>query len=164
MQFEQISSFDGARDRDGNVKWVEEGTNLVVNQGLDHLLDVTLSNATQLSTWYIGLINGASPTLAAGDTAASHAGWVEVTAYSEGVRQTWTGGTESGQSIDNSASPATFSINGTTTVGGAFLISANTKGGATGTLYAVGAFTGGDRALSNSDSLEVTATFTAGGS
>ena len=146
-------------DRDGRVKWEDAFQNLVVNAGLDHLLDATLSAGTQITTWYVGLTDS-SPTVAAGDTMASHAGWAEDQNYSEAVRQTWSDGGVSSQSVDNSASKATFSMNGTTTVGGAFLTSNSTKGGTTGTLYAVGAFSEGNRSVVNGDTIEVTATFT----
>ena len=67
-----------ARDKDGNVKWEDEiDFNIVTNAGLDHLLDVTLSGGTQITTWYLGLTDG-TPTVAAGDTSASHVGWVEI--------------------------------------------------------------------------------------
>ena len=135
--------------------------NIVVNQGLDHALDVALSGATQITSWFLGLTDG-TPTVAAADTPASHAGWVEVTAYSETIREAWTDGGVSGQSVSNSGSVATFTINANgTTIGGAFLISLNTKGGTTGTLYAAGAFTAGDKTLDNLDTVDVTATFTA---
>lgn len=149
------------RDKDGNIKWEDEWENAVVNAGLDHALDATLSGGTQTTTWYVGLTDG-TPTVAAGDTMSSHAGWAEVTAYDEAARVTWTDGGVSGQSVDNSASAATFTIstNGTT-VGGAFLTSVSTKGGSTGILYAAGAFSAGDKSLDDNDTLDVTATFTA---
>ncbi|MDJ0712582.1 MAG: hypothetical protein QNJ14_19525 [Woeseiaceae bacterium] len=150
------------RDRHGRVKWRDSIKNLVTNAGESYMLQAGLDNQTQIGTWYVGLTDS-SPTVAETDTMASHAGWVEDQNYSEAVRQTWTGGTESGQSIDNSASKATFSINATTTIGGAFLNSVSTKGGTTGTLYAVGAFSGGNKSVASGDTLEVTATFTAGG-
>lgn len=135
--------------------------NIVVNQGLDHALDVTLSAGTQIATWFLGLTDG-TPTVAAGDTPASHVGWAEVTAYSETVRQTWLDAGVSAQSVSNSAAAATFTINiNGTIIGGAFLISVNTKAGTTGTLYAAGAFTAGDKTLDNLDTIDVTATFTA---
>lgn len=147
-------------DKYGNLKWVDTFKNLVTNEGLDHLLDVALSGATQVSTWYVGLTDG-TPTTAAGDTLASHAGWSEVTAYDEAARQTWSDGGVSSQNVDNSASKASFTIStNSTTVGGAFLASDSTKGGTTGTLYAVGAFSAGDKSLDASDTLQVTATFT----
>jgi hypothetical protein len=53
-----------------------------------------------------------------------------------------------------------FSINGTTTVAGAFLTTDNTKGGTAGTLFSASDFTGGDRLLQSGDTLNVTYTFT----
>lgn len=147
------------RDKEGNIKWVDSIENIVVNAGLDYLLDTGLSGGTAITSWFVGLTDG-TPTVAAGDIMSSHVGWVEVVAYSEATREAWTDGGVSGQSVDNSASVASFSINGTTTVGGAFLTSVSTKSGTTGTLYAAGAFTGGDRSLVNGDTLDVTATFT----
>ena len=144
----------------GPVKWEEEWHNLVVNQGLDYLLDAGLSAGTQITSWFILLLDG-TPTVAAGDTLASHAGWTEVTAYDEATRQAWTDGGVSGQSVDNSGSPAQFTISANgTTIGGAALASNSTKGGTTGTLYAAGAFTAGDKTLDDGDTLDVTATFT----
>lgn len=145
------------RGLDGKVKWVDEiPDNLVVNQGLDHLLSAALAGGTQITAWYLGLID-ATPTIAGGDTLASHAGWAEVSDYT-GDRKAWTAGSVSGQSVSNSASVASFAINASVTVGGAFLASVAT--GTAGTLYAAGAFAGGNRALQNGDTLEVTATFT----
>jgi hypothetical protein len=145
---------------DGQMKWEDEIHNLVVNAGLDHLLDATLSGGSQITTWYVGLTDG-TPTAAAGDTMSSHAGWTEVTAYDESNRQTWSDGGVSSQSVTNSASVASFTCStNSTTVGGAFLTSDNTKSGTSGTLYSIGAFSGGDKSLDDGDTLEVTATFT----
>lgn len=146
------------------LKWEDEFENLVVNEGLNHILDIVLSGGTQLTTWYLGLINGSSPTIAAGNTYASHGGWSENTNYSQSNRPTWSDAGPSSQSITNSASPATFSINSNgQTIGGAFLASNNTKGdtAASGArLYAAGAFASA-KALDNGETLTVTATFTA---
>lgn len=150
-------------DADGNLKWREDFHNLVVNVGLDDNLDKYFKGSTYTAAHYVGLTDG-TPTVAAGDTMASHVGWVEVTDYSESVRQTLTLGTVSGQSVDNSASKASFSINGTATVGGAFVATDSTKGGTTGILYGAGAFTGGDKAVSNGDTLNVTVTLSASAS
>jgi hypothetical protein len=142
---------------DGQLKWVETIENLVTTEGLNDLLTKYLKGSTYSATWFVGLTDG-TPTTAAGDTLASHAGWVEVTAYT-GNRQTLTLGTASAGSIDNSASKATFAITGTATIGGAFVASAAT--GTSGILYGVGAFTGGDKSCGNGDSLTVTCTLTA---
>jgi hypothetical protein len=150
-----------ARDANGVEKWRDTIDNIVVNAGLDYLLDAGLSAGTPVTTWYLGLVS-ATPTVAAGDTMSSHAGWTEVTAYSEANRVTWTDGGVSGQSVSNSGSPADFTINADSTdIGGAFLTSSNTKSGTTGTLYAAGAFTAGNKSLDTSDTIEVTFTATA---
>lgn len=148
------------RDPQGNVIREDAFQNIVVNEGLDELLTQALNGGTQTTTWYLGLTDG-TPTTAAGDTLSSHDGWTEVTDYDETNRVEWASGSVSGQSIDNSDSVATFTISTDgTTVGGAFLASDDTKSGTTGTLYAVGAFSGGDVTLSSGSTLEVTATFT----
>jgi hypothetical protein len=94
---------------------------------------------------------------------ASHAGWTEVTAYSNGARVTATfviATTANPSVVTNTASPAVFNINGTATVGGAFLTSNDTKGGTTGTLFSAADFgSPGDRSVVNSDTLSVTYTF-----
>ncbi len=151
------------RDKNGKLKWKETVFNLVVNAGLDDSLDKHLKGSSYTAAWYVGLTDG-TPTVAAGDTMASHAGWTEITAYSEGVRQTLTLGSVSGQSVDNSASKAVFSINGSTTVGGVFLATNSTKGGSSGTLYGGGAFAGGDKSVGSGDTLNVTTTLTAAAS
>ena len=148
-------------DREGRLKWVEEFDNLVVNAGLDDSLDKHLKGSAYTAAWYIG-ITSASPTPAAADTMASHAGWTEVTAYDEAARPTVTFGAVSGQSVDSSGAPDVFTISAdATAVGGAFLVTIATKGGTTGVLYGVGAFTGGNKTLSDNDTLTVTVTCTA---
>lgn len=144
--------------RTGEVKWTDEISNLVTNEGLNHLLDVTLSGGSQDTSWFVGLTDG-TPTAAAADTLASHSGWAEISDYDETNRVSWVDGGVSSQTVSNSASPAVFTIDDTVTVGGAFLASVNS--GTSGILYAVGAFTAGDKALSDDDELSVTATFTA---
>lgn len=155
-------------DPDGNVKWDDVIENIVVNEGLDYALDTSLSGGAQITSWFVGLVDNSNFTaFAAGDTAAGITldatganGWQELDDYSEAARQAWTDGGVSGQSVDNSASVAAFSINATVVIHGAFLVSVSTIGGATGTLYAEGAFTGGNKNADNGDTLEVTATFT----
>ena len=151
-------------DKEGNLKWSAEKHNLVVNVGLQDMNAKYFSGSSYTAAWYIGLYGaGASNTPAASDTMASHAGWTEVTAYSQATRPACTFGTASTADpsiITNSASPATFSINGTTTVGGAFLTSDNTKNGATGILFSASDFQSpGDRSVVNGDTLTVTYTF-----
>ena len=93
---------------------------------------------------------------------SSHSGWNEVTAYDETSRPALSLGTVSNKSVDNSANKAEFTINANdTTVGGAFITTDSTKGGTSGTLYGVGAFSAGDKTLDDGDLLQVTITLTA---
>jgi hypothetical protein len=151
-------------DSEGNHKWTTQSPNLVVNVGLADMNDKYFSGSSYTATWFLGLYGAAATNdPAAGDTAASHAGWTEVTAYSQATRPACTFGsatTADPSVIDNSASVAVFSINGTTTVGGAFLISNSTKGGTTGVLFSAADFQSpGDRAVTNGDTLNVTYEF-----
>lgn len=141
-----------------------EFANLVVNEGLDDSLDKHLKGSAYTAAFYVGLTDS-TPTPAAGDTMASHAGWAEITNYDEANRQDLTLGTVSSQSVDNSASKAVFTIDtNSTTIGGAFVTTNNTKGGSTGTLYGIGAFSAGDKTLDDNDTLNVTVTATAAAS
>jgi hypothetical protein len=155
-------------DKDGNLKWVAETPNLVVNVGLQYMAGTALTSTAQITTWYLGLYgSGATNSPAAGDTMSSHSGWTEVTAYSEANRPTATlaAATNANPSVvTNTASKAVFTINGTTTVGGAFLTSNNTKGGSTGTLFSAADFSApGDRSVVSGDILNVTYTFSLAG-
>jgi hypothetical protein len=154
-------------DKDGLLKWSAEESNLVVNGGLQYMAGTALTSTTQITTWYIGLYGaGASNTPAATDTMSSHAGWTEVTPYS-GARPTATfaAATNANPSVvTNSASPASFAINATQTVGGAFLVSNSTAGGSTGTLFSAADFQSpGDRNVVSGDTLNVTYTFSLAG-
>jgi len=151
-------------DKEGNLKWAADSKNLVVNAGLAYMAGSALTSVTQITTWYLGLYGaGASNAPAAGDTMASHAGWTEVVAYSNATRvvATLATATTANPSVaTNSASPAVFNINGTATVGGAFLTSGSAKSGTTGTLFSAADFGApGDRSVVSGDTLSVTYTF-----
>jgi hypothetical protein len=152
-------------DKDGLLKWEASTHNLVVNVGLQDMNTQYFKGSTYTAAWYIGLVTGpgSGTTFAAGDTMSSHAGWTENTGYSNATRPAATFGTATTADpsvIDNSASPASFSINGTATIAGAFLTSSNTKGGTTGILFSASDFTSpGDRAVVSGDTLNVTYTF-----
>ena len=142
---------------DGQIKWVEEFGNLVVNQGLDELLDKTFLGSAYTAAWFVGLTS-ATPTIDPTDTLASKA-WTEIADYDEGIREALVLGVVAGQSVDNSASKASFAINATVTVGGAFVCVNSTKSGTTEALYSVGAFAA-DKPLTAGDTLNVQVTLT----
>lgn len=147
---------------DGTLAWVDDVFNLVTTAGLNKYLDATLKTGLTTPAWFVGLVTGpgSGTTYAAGDTMASHAGWAEDATYSNATRPAFTPGTITGGSVDNSASKAVFNINGTATIAGGFLVDNSTKSGSTGTLLGEGDFTGGDRAVQNGDTLNVTVTAT----
>jgi hypothetical protein len=155
-------------DAQGNMKWEAESKNLVVNVGLQDMNAKYFTGSAYTAAWYIGLYGaGATNTPAASDTMSSHAGWTENTGYSNATRPVCTFGTPTTANpsvATNSASPASFTINATSTVGGAFLVSNSTKGGTTGTLYSAADFgSPGDRSVASSDILNVTYTLSLAG-
>jgi len=155
-------------DAQGNLKWEAESKNLVVNVGLQDMNAKYFTGSAYTAAWYIGLYGaGASNTPAASDTMSSHAGWTEVVPYSNATRPVCTFGTPTTANpsvATNSASPASFSINATATVGGAFLTSDNTKNGTTGILYSAADFGApGDRSVASGDVLTVTYTLSLAG-
>jgi hypothetical protein len=150
------------RDKDGNLKWEEVSPNLVVNQGLQDMNAKYFVGSAYTATWFLGLVTGPSSgtTFAAGDTLASHAGWTEDTNYA-GSRKACTFGTATTADpsvITNSLNTASFTMNATTTIAGAFLCSV--ASGTSGILFSASDFQSpGDRSVVNADVLVVTYTF-----
>lgn len=156
----EVKCYDAA----GNLKWEAKEHNLVVNGGLQDMNTKYFTGSSYTAAWYLGLYgSGSTNNPAASDTMASHAGWTEQTGYSQATRPACTFGTASTADpsvISNSGSPATFSINATATIGGAFLTSNNTKGGTTGVLFSAADFAApGDRNVVSGDTITVTYTF-----
>lgn len=144
------------------LKWAESIENMVVTAGATMLLGVGFKSVTQITSWFIGLV-GATHSYAIADTMASHAGWAESAAYSNGTRPAMTLGALSGTSTvtcDNSGSVAVFNINGTATLNGSFVTSNSTVSGTTGTLYGEGDYLA-SRGVASGDTVNVTITLTA---
>lgn len=149
--------------RGGEVIEREEKRNLVVDQGLNKLLDVMFAGSVQVNPWYLGLFEG-NYTPVAGVTAATiAANSTECIAYDEATRPVYTEAAAAAKSVTNAASKATFTFNATKTVYGAFLISDATKSGAAGTLFSAARFTSA-KAVVATDQLLLTYTFTAASS
>ena len=152
-------------DADGNLKWEDSIKNLVVTVGKNDLLDKYFSGSAYTAGWYMGLVDNASfSAYAAGDTLASHAGWLEFLSYtisgSSTNRATPSWGSASAGSKATTAT--TFTISGTGTVLGAIMCTTQARNtasnGGAGILYSAGSFTGGRRAVASGDSLLVTYT------
>lgn len=151
---------------DGAEKWSDSFHNLVVNEGLQDMNSKYFKGAGYTAGWYIGLVSGAtSPTYAAGNTLASHAGWTELvpgTAYTgnriAAVFNAASPTLADPSVVSNSVAPSAFPmlVNGTV-VAGAFLTTAAT--GTSGVLFSAGSFTGGNKSVDSGDTLNVTYTF-----
>jgi len=141
-------------DKDNNLKWSEIAKNTVVEEGINHILDVQFHAESQETTWYIGLKETGSE--ADGDTLASHGGWAEFEDYS-GFRQEFVEAAASSKSITNTASPATFNITGSGTIDGCMV--ASVLSGSAGILFSATDF-GSPRTVANTDIINVTWTLT----
>lgn len=135
-------------------RWKEK--NLIPNEGLAHMLDVTCKGGSQVGTWYVGIYEGNYNPVAT-DTAATFPGLAtECSAYAEATRQTWNEGAVSGNSVSNTLNKAEFTINASKTIYGCFLVSVAAKGATSGILLSAVKF-GTSKAYTAGDVLRVTA-------
>jgi len=153
-------------DNRGNLKWKEDYDNLVVNEGLNDLLQKYFNGSSYTAAWTVAL--KATGTVSAGDTMASH-GFTEITAYSTAggatsaaVRPTAVLASASSQSVVTSTA-AVFSVIATASVAGGFLTSGTTVAGDGGVLYGSGDFTA-IRTVIDGDVINVSLTLTASAS
>jgi|SRR6185436_3527857 len=145
---------------DGSLAWEEKFPNGATTVGLNYMNDVALGGTSQLTPWFLGLINNSGfSALSADDTMGSHTGWSEFTDYSESVRQTWTPGSSASGSVTNPTVCSFTNVTNGNVVYGQFLASDSTKGGAVGTLWATGAFST-PRTLESGQVLQTTYTNT----
>jgi hypothetical protein len=128
--------------------------NLIVNAGINHILNVALGATAKPAAYYV------APTTAGGVTATwtmTEAAAVEGGSYTSPstntIRHTWTAGTASSQYIDNLAAKASLPITGSVTYVGAFLTTGNTRASSSGVLVSMATFT--SRVLANSDTWEL---------
>jgi hypothetical protein len=145
-------------DKNGNLKWKETFDNLVTDVGARFLLDTAFGGSAN-STYFLGLTTG-TPTVNNADTMTSK-GWTEATGWStpsSNARATITWSAASGRA-KAIASAASFTASGALTVGGCFIVTGSgavaTNGSTAGTLYSVGAFSGGNKVLALNDTLQV---------
>lgn len=152
--------FLGQLIRNGKIVDSFDDMNLVVNEGLNYLLDAGLGGASPLTTWYLGLFEG-NYTPVGSDTGASIASnSTESTAFAATTRALWSPTASAAQSVTNSASRASYTFNATKTIYGAFLISNSTLNGTAGKLFAAARFTS-PKSVVNADQLLLTYTFSA---
>lgn len=140
---------------DGQLKWTDGFPNTVLTAGKNELLDKALAGSSYTAAFYLGLISSSGySAISAADTAASHAGWTESTAYSNSTRvaASWASASSGSKALSSAAS---FTINATDTIKGTFLATNSTKGGTSGIHISAGLFTGGDKSVTSGDTLNV---------
>ncbi len=80
--------------------------NLIVNEGLDHVLNVELNALAALTVWYLtGWTNSGQTPAASDDYAATTVTELTTTNVAESVRETFNANAASSQSLDNVAGP-----------------------------------------------------------
>jgi hypothetical protein len=153
-------------DSQGNMKWQEEFDNIVTAEGKKHLLDHGLAGAASAVTSRMLLITSGSPV--AGDTYATHAGFVEFGNIAARGTPSWSAATGADAVSKSTSANVSFSINAGTSVnvtGCGIVLVVGTVGNlgvvsdtatSNAKLYSAGAFTtGGTKVVSNGDTLTV---------
>ena len=158
------------------AKWVDNWRNTVITEGKNAALTHFLKGSSYTASQVMGLIESTGySAIAAGNTAANITaagggsptnGWNEATSSMCASRGTPSFGTASSGSLATS-SAVSFSIIASATIKGAFMLCRSaagtapttTVGNTNGALYSAGLFSGGDRAVVNGDTLNVSATF-----
>ena len=145
------------RNEAGKLIGLYKIPNGIVNEGLNHILETQFHSGSQVTTWYVGLVDASGWTAWNDvDVMNSHAGWTESTAYTEGTRPQWTCGAAAAREITN-ASTVDFSINATATMKGIFITSNNAKSGTTGVLWSTAAFSS-EVSVGSGDTFKITYT------
>jgi len=129
-----VYTVETVNKRTGEVVEVSEETNLMPVQGINHMLDVTLISATQITDWYLALYeNDYTPSSAdVASTFPTLAG--EATAYSSATRLELALASASAGVSSNAANRSEFEFTETKTIQGGFIISTPTKGSTAGVL------------------------------
>lgn len=164
-----IGNYAAWCERDGVEIWRDEFPNTVMTLGKNILLDTLLKGSAYTVTGpFMGLISSTSFTaISAADTSASHAGWLEAgsanTPTYSGTRGT-VGFSAASAGVSSSSSAVSFAITGTGTIKGAAIWlgsgAVSTIASTAGTLFSAGLFTGGDRAVINGDTVNVSYSLT----
>lgn len=140
---------------DGEVKWVEEVSNLVTTVGKTDNLAKYLTGSGYTAAWYLVLKSAGS--IAAGDTLASHAGWTEVNPYAGANRPTVTFPAPAAGAVTSNQNSIT--INATATVAGAGICATQAIATTTGVLYNMADFSA-SRSVASGDVLNITVSYT----
>ena len=146
-------------DRVNGGEW-QRSPNLVVNEGLAHILNVALGSKAKSPGYYLALFGG-STAPAANWTAANFASVAaEIVSLTEGyanaTRPQWNPSESTGNSIENLAAVASVTIATTSqlNVTGAALLTNSTRGGTSGVLISATKYAAA-RTFQNGDVYEI---------
>lgn len=120
----------------GDGPW-DVAPNLIVTEGLNHLLSVALAQGTQKAAFYLAPFSGnvAVPATWTGANFTTNA--TEFTNYTEANRVLWEKGAVAAGSVGNAATPGVFTMDtGGGTIRGMALLEASAKSATTGVLIA----------------------------
>ena len=146
-------------DRINGGEW-QTTHNLVVNEGLAHLLNVAMGTTAKPAGYYLALFSGATAPAANWTAANFPAVAAEIVSLTEGytsaTRPQWTPQNTSTNSIDNfnAVAKVTIATSSQLTVTGAAMLTNSTKGGTTGTLISASKYTAA-RVFQNGDEYEI---------
>ena len=133
-------------DRVNGGDW-QRTHNLVVTEGLAHILNVALGTSSKPTGYYLALFSGATAPAAnwtAANFASVAADIVSMTeGYANATRPQWNPTNTNGNSIDNLGNPASVTIAtaATLNVTGAAILTNSTRGGTSGALISATKYT-----------------------
>ena len=163
-QAEGVYTFKCFEYENGPLLWEDTIENVVCTLGKNLMLQTALTGSAYTVTGpYMGLISSVSYTaVAAADTMASHAGWLEAgstNAPTFAARVAPAFGTASAGAISTST-PTSFTMTGAGTLVGAFITygtgAVTTLMSTAGVLLSAGAFTGGNQPVNSGNVVQVT--------
>ncbi|MEG2749120.1 MAG: hypothetical protein RR939_06870 [Acinetobacter sp.] len=146
-------------DRVNGGEW-QTTHNLVVNEGLAHLLNVAMGTTAKPAGYYLALFSGATAPAANWTAANFSAVAAEIVSMTEGytnaTRPQWTPQNTSTNSIDNfnAVAQVTIATSSQLTVTGAAMLTNSTKGGTTGTLISASKYAAA-RVFQDGDEYEI---------
>ncbi len=146
-------------DRINGGEW-QTTHNLVVNEGLAHLLNVAMGTTAKPAGYYLALFSGATAPAANWTAANFSSVAAEIVSMGEGytsaTRPQWTPQNTSTNSIDNfnAVAKVTIATSSQLTVTGAAMLTNSIKGGTTGTLISASKYTAA-RVFQDGDEYEI---------
>lgn len=146
-------------DRINGGEW-QTTHNLVVNEGLAHLLNVAMGTTAKPAGYYLALFSGATAPAANWTAANFSSVAAEIVSMTEGytnaTRPQWTPQNTTTNSIDNfnAVAKVTIATSSQLTVTGAAMLTNSTKGGTTGTLISASKYTAA-RVFQDGDEYEI---------